>query len=206
MSKKNINLKDRFLCIRCIVLVHQFPFRLTSVNDPLASSLSMTKTSSTSAVKPQELPKLPFQRNESESRKRRNPVNSMSKSALLNAIPSATPLVPAPVPGGDAIKVVPLTLFDFNGSPEYYDHISTFLDTHALHLICIPTTEFHEVAPKTMEDLFNGKFDLSSSSILSQLLHVLQFLCDKASKTRAIMILPIATRIDLYDTRSPQDR
>lgn len=187
-----------------LILVHQFPFRLTNANEPAAKTTTA----------PPETSKFPSQRSENEGRKRRNPATSSNKFSVLNALPAATPLIAAAppilstpsLPTADAIKMVPVTIFDFNGSPEYYDHISLFLDTHALHLVCVPTTEFHQAAPKVMEDVFNGKFDVTSSTIFSQLIQILQFLCDKASKTRAIMILPIATCIDLYETRPAEDR
>ena len=42
--------------------------------------------------------------------------------------------------------------------------------------------------------------------IIKQLFQILQLLCEKATKTHAIMILPIATCIDLYDKRPKEDK
>ncbi|CAF2034810.1 unnamed protein product, partial [Rotaria magnacalcarata] len=78
----------------------------------------------------------------------------------------------------EPIKYLPLTLFDFNGSSNYYEHISPFIDTSALHLICIHAADFHQASPASIEDIFNGKFDVSSSDVITQLLQVLQILCD----------------------------
>lgn len=176
-----------------LVLVHQYPFRLTNSTEPMSPFVSSTP-------KPIELPKIVSQRSETENRKRRNP--PIGRNSFSFAVAQTTPSVAT----ADAIKVVPLTIFDFNGSPDYYEQISMFLDPRALHLVCVPSIEFQQALPNTIEDLFNGKFDFSTSSVLSELTQILQFLCDNASKTRAILILPIATCIDLYDGRPTEDR
>ena len=106
----------------------------------------------------------------------------------------------------ESAKYLPLTLFDFNGSPEYYEHMSPFIDTSALHLICIHTADFHQATPEDIEEIFNGTFDPSTSSIITQLFHILQVVCEKATKTNPILILPIATCIDLYDKRPKSDK
>lgn len=174
----------------------------------LPSPLPITKTATPTSSKTNELPKIQLQRFEMDTRKRRNPVGQISKrptsaakqpqSTLLSP-PSSLPLVPT-IPS-EPIKVLPLTIYDFNGSSEYYEHMLPFIDTNALHLICIHTADFHRTIPTVIEDIFNGKFDIKSSMIITQLFQLLQFLCDKATKTRAIMILPIATCIDQYDNR-----
>jgi hypothetical protein len=145
-----------------------------------------------------------------DTRKRRNPSAQTSKqsipiSNILQSAPVSIPITSVPPP--EPIKVFPLTIFDFNGSPLYYEHMSPFIDTSALHLICIHTADFHQAIPTAIEDIFNGTIDTSSSSnIISQLFQILQFLCEKATKSHAIMIVPIATCIDLYVNRPKQDK
>jgi hypothetical protein len=173
---------------------------------PSPSSFAITKTTTTPTnVKTGELPKIQLQRFEMDARKRRNPSSkrSISESKKLQPTPIllSTPIVPL-----EPIKSLPLTIFDFNGSSDYYEHMASFIDTSALHLICIHTADFHQTTPEIIEDIFNGTFNISSSTILTQLFQLLQLLCDKATRTRAIMILPIATCIDLYDKRPKEDK
>jgi hypothetical protein len=104
------------------------------------------------------------------------------------------------------MKMLPLTIYDFNGSSEYYEHMLPFLDTSALHLLCIHTADFHQTTPAVIEDIFTGKFDISSSRIITELFQFLQLLSDQATKTRTIMIVPIATCIDLYDKRPKEEK
>lgn len=211
-------------------LVHQFPFRLTSANDPSSSqqtpplsqppppSPSQIITKPTQTTKSAELPKIQLQRFEMDTRKRGKSSNQMSKRPISSSRqvslappppppillppPPTTPTVPQPEP----IKNLPLSIYDFNGAPEYYHHIASFVDGTALHILCIHTVDFHQNTPNVIEDVFNGKFDVSSSDLIQQLFQILQILTEKATKTRAIMILPMANCIDLFDEKSPQDK
>jgi hypothetical protein len=175
-----------------------------SVSIPL-SPLPMTKPS----LKTEELPKIQLQRFEKDTRKRRKPTSkqslSVSQPPLPILLPPSSPVSLIPSAPLEPIKVLPLTLFDFNGSSDYYEHMISFVDTNALHLICIHTANFEQATPAVIEDIFKGTFDLSSSSIVRQLFQILQLLCDKATKTRAMMIIPIATCIDLYDKRPKEE-
>ncbi|CAF0735438.1 unnamed protein product [Rotaria sordida] len=205
-----------------IVHVHQYPLRLITINDqsatlkqptpaPLPSS-SATKTTTSSSAKIVELPKIQLQRFEMDTRKRKTPSTQISKQHVLVSnqpqlpLPSSLTAPPRPPVPTELIKILPVTLFDFNGSSDYYEHISPFIDTSALHLICIHAADFHQTTPSSIEDIFNSKFDISSSNTIIQLFQLLQLLCEKATKTRAIMILPVATCIDLYDQRSNEDK
>ena len=84
--------------------------------------------------------------------------------------------------------------------------MSPFLDTNALHLLCVHTSDFQQMAPDPIEQAFEGNVDLSSSALLSQVVQLLQLLCDKATKARGLVIIPVATCIDLYDKRPKQDK
>jgi len=176
------------------------------------SPVPITKTTTSTNTKTVELPKIQLQRFEMDTRKRRTPSAQTSKRPTsASKQPQPTILTPPTVPlppivPPEPIKILPLTIFDLNGSSEYYEHMVPFIDTSALHLICIHTADFHQTTPATIEDIFNGTFDISSSTIITQLFQLLQILCDKATKTRAIMILPIATCIDLYDKRPQEDK
>jgi hypothetical protein len=178
----------------------------------LPSASPITKTTTPTNTKIGELPKIQFQRFEKDTRKRRTSGQTSKRAISASKQPQSTLLPPpivSPTPTTiplDSIKVLPLTIFDFNGSSEYYEHMVPFIDTSALYLICIHIADFHQTAPAVIEDIFNGKFDISSSMIITQLFQLLQLLYDKATKTRAIMILPIATCIDLYDKRPKEDK
>lgn len=166
------------------------------------------------------MPKILPQRSEKETRKRRNPSAHTSKqstsvSKQVHQPPPATlpvflPPTPTvsfiPTPPPEPIKVLPLTLLDFNGSSSYYEHMVPLLDTNALNLLCINAADFHQAIPGPIDEIFHGTPIRSSSSILGQLFQLLQLLCDKATKTRAVMIIPIATCMDLYDKRSNEER
>ena len=176
---------------------------------------TITKTTTASNTKPVELPKIQLQRFEKDTRKRRNPSARISKQLLsapnqspLSLLPPPLPPIAPPTPSipAEIIKILPLSIYDFNGSFEYYEHMSPFINNKALHLLCIHTADFHQSIPENIEDLFNGKFDISSSSILKELFQILQLLCEKATRTHGILILPIATCIDLYDKRSKEDK
>lgn len=156
---------------------------------------------------------MPLPRSDTDARRRRTPSTSISKQSLSGSTSSLAPLAPTipftflPLPVVETIKAIPLTIFDFSGSATYYDHFSPFLDNHSLHLICVSIAEFHQLSSNTIEEVFNGKSGLSSSSNpINELIGILQVLCDKATKTRAIMMLPVATCIDLYDERPKQDQ
>ncbi|CAF3277082.1 unnamed protein product [Rotaria socialis] len=99
-------------------------------------------------------------------------------------------------------KPIPLSIFDFNGSSEHYEQMSIFIDTNAVHLICIHSVDFDKQTPKTIEEIFQDNFDITSYPIVKQLLQILQILCEKITKTSALMIIPIVTCIDLYNKQS----
>ena len=186
---------------------------------PSGSSIPPTKTATPTNTNAEELPKIHLQRFEKDTRKRRNPSSHTSKKSTSVSkqahqppppLPVFLPPTPTvsfiPVPPPEPIKVLPLTLLDFNGSLGYYEHMVPFLDTNALHLLCINAVDFHQATPGTIDEIFNGSSIRSSSNTLRQLFQLLQLLCDKATKTRAVMIIPIATCIDLYDKRSNEER
>ena len=190
---------------------------MTTANSLPGSSVPTTKSTTGTNTEREELPKIQLQRFEKDTRKRRNPTSRTSKTSAskqaqptssLPPLPPETPIVSfIPVqPPPEPIKVLPLTLFDLNGSSEYYEHMLPFLDTNALHLICIHTADFHQTTPKTIQEIFNGTYDLSSSDTIRQLFQILQLLCDKATKTRTILIVPIATCIDQYDKRPSEEK
>ncbi|CAF4426462.1 unnamed protein product, partial [Adineta steineri] len=52
---------------------------------------------------------------------------------------------------------------------------------------------------------FNETFDITSYPILRELFQILQLLFEKVTKTNGIVIIPIATHIDLYDKQSKED-
>ena len=157
---------------------------------------------------------MPPPRAEIDTRKRRTPSSSISRHSLSGSNQSLAPITPMlPFPllssttPAESTKVIPLTIFDFNGSATYYDHMSPLLDNHSLHLICVSIADFHQLSSRAIDDVFNGKLTLSSTSnLINELIQILQLLCDKATKTRAIMILPIATCVDLYEERPKQDQ
>jgi len=177
------------------------------------SSISIIKSITPKSSQTDELPKIQLQRFEKDTRKRRQPSSRTSKRSIsASKLPLPILLPPTPPPVSfipaiplESIKVLPVTLFDFNGSSDYYDHMLPFIDTNALHLICIHTANFHQATSANIEDIFKQTFNLSSSSIIRQLFQLLQLLCDKATKTHAIMIIPIATCIDLYDKRPKEE-
>ncbi len=153
-----------------------------------------------------------------DTRKRRNPSGQISKRAISKqsqlkskqpppiVLPPPTTVFSTPTTLLEPMKMLPLTIYDFNGSSEYYEHMLPFLDTSALHLLCIHTADFHQTTPAVIEDIFTGKFDISSSRIITELFQFLQLLSDQATKTRTIMIVPIATCIDLYDKRPKEEK
>ena len=149
---------------------------------------------------------------EANARKRKTLSAQTSKQPVAGGPPPKSP-VPPPPPATpppslpiEPMKFLPLTIFDFNGSSEYYEHMSPFIDLNALHLLCVHTADFHQTTPAAIEDVFNETFDRSSSPIVTQLFHLLQLLCEKTTRTRAIMILPLATCIDLYDKRPNEEK
>ena len=142
---------------------------------------------------------------EIDSRKPKKPSSAPPRQALSALLPSTSISHPPATPI-EPIKSLLVTIFDFNGSPEYYEHMSPFLDTNALHLICIHTAEFQQITPVDIEEIFTENYDLSSHPLLAQLFQLLQLLCEKVTEKNGIIIIPIATCIDLYDKRSTQDR
>lgn len=103
-------------------------------------------------------------------------------------------------------KPLPLTIFDFNGSVEHYEHISIFIDTRALHIICIHAMDFNKQTPTNIEDVFKENFDIQSYPMIKQLFQILKILCEKIANTGALMILPIATFIDVYDKQYKHEK
>ncbi|CAF0832011.1 unnamed protein product [Adineta steineri] len=105
----------------------------------------------------------------------------------------------------ESIKSLPLTIFDFNGTSKYYEYMSSFIDTNALHLVCIHIVDFYQTTPVDIKEVFNETFDITSYPILRELFQILQLLFEKVTKTNGIVIIPIATHIDLYDKQSKED-
>ncbi|CAF0907580.1 unnamed protein product [Adineta steineri] len=199
-----------------IVHVHQYSFRVMTATDDTSKSPPATtappttgKPGTPSKPNTTESSKIQSQRSVTNTRKRTNvpaPLSKLPGSRTNSPKTPVPPPPPTPILPPEPMKFLPLTIFDFNGSSEYYQHMSPFIDTNALHLICIHTADFHQNTPSNIEDIFNGTFDISSSIVITQLFQLLQLLCEKATKTRAIMILPVATCIDLYDTRPNEDK
>jgi len=180
-----------------IFLVLQFPFRFETISDQLSS---ITKSKTSASKKPVESHKVKVRQLDLNSQKRNKSSSVPQRQSL------STPISHPSVVSLQSIKTLPLTIFDFNGSQEYYEHISPFIDTNALHLLCIHTVDFHQKTPTDIEEVFNKNFDSASYPIITQLFQILQLLCEKVTQTNGIMILPIATCIDLYDKRPNQDK
>lgn len=79
------------------------------------------------------------------------------------------------------------------------------IDTYALHLVCVPAFEFFNDLPLNLEEIFDQQSKNSPPTFIEQLIEILEILCDKASKTRAIMIFPIATFLDIETTKSQEE-
>lgn len=135
-------------------------------------------------------------------RKGKKPVVDQRKTKK-SRIQSLLPLVVQPI---EPIKTLPLTIFDFSGNENYYDHLSPFLDTNALHLICIHPVEFHQGTPSDIEQIFKDTLDRSMYPMVEQLLRILQLLCEKVTEKNKLMILPVATHMDLYEQQSTGDK
>jgi hypothetical protein len=149
-------------------------------------------------------PKTKHQRFDLTGQKRKKPSSAPQRPAVASPL---LLLVPQPSSVSiEPVKSLPLTIFDFNGSPKYYEFMSPFIDTSALHLICIHTADFHQATPDDIEEVFNSTFDPSTSSVITQLFKILQVLCEKVTKIHPVMIVPIGTCIDLYDKRPEQDK
>ena len=157
-------------------IVFQFPFRF-GIPSRTTTKKGILKHSNTS---------------ENEQRKSK-------KSRLQSVLPlSSIPIEP--------IKTLPVTIFDFNGNQQYYEQFSPFLDTNALHLICVHTIEFEQSAPKNIGEIFRETFDGSTHPMIEQLLRILQLLCEKVTEKNRLLILPVATHMDLIDQRSTIDK
>ena len=103
----------------------------------------------------------------------------------------------------DSIRLIPLTIADFNGSAEFYQYFRSFIDARSLFIICIGAVEFDQrTTNKQIEDLFLS----STCRETVELLDLLQLICDRASKNRAILIVPVVTGIDLYDKQNKSNR
>ena len=126
--------------------------------------------------------------NESEQRKGK-------KSRIQSVLPSSS----LPI---ETIKTLPVTIFDFNGNEHSYEQLSPFLDTKALHLVCVHAIEFQQGTPKDIGEIFQETFDGSMYPMIEQLLRILQLLCEKVTEKNRLMILPVATHMDLIEQRS----
>ena len=171
--------------------VFQFPFCFrTASHQPSVVTKSTVVTS-----KP---PKVKIQYSEGDQRKVNKPSSVPSRQVLpISQVPAAPP---------EPIKTLPLAIYDFNGAEEYYQHLSPFIDTNSLHLICVHTADFHQSTPANIEEVFRDDFDWSTYPIIRQLFQTLQLLCEKVTEKNSLMIIPIATCIDLYDKRSALDK
>jgi len=178
-----------------IFIVLQFPFCFETIKD-------QTKPNTPASKKPVQLLKVkPPPNLDPNLRKRKKPSSAPPRQSLVTSLPPMQQVPSSSVPL-QPIKSLPLTIFDFNGSQEYYEHMSPFIDTKALHLICIHTPDFHETTPADIEEVFGS----TSYPMIRQLFQILQLLCEKVTERNAIMILPIATYIDVYDKRPKQDK
>ncbi|UJR10108.1 hypothetical protein I4U23_014330 [Adineta vaga] len=129
--------------------------------------------------------------------KRKKTSNILIKESTLSSISR---------PSIESIKTLPVTIFDFNGSSDYYEHMSSFIDTNAIHLICIHIAEFDQTMPTNMEEIFKETYNIRSHTVLAPLFQILQLLFEKVTRTNGILIIPIATHIDLYDNRTKQEK
>lgn len=139
-------------------------------------------------------------------RKRKKPSSAPPRQSLAILSPPSTAVhqqFSIPI---EPVKSLPLTVLDFNGSQEYYEHMTPFIDTKALYLVCIHTADFHRTTPTNIEEIFHKNFDLTSNPMIMELFQILQLLCEKVTEKKGIMIIPIATCIDLYDKRAKQDK
>ncbi|CAF0830768.1 unnamed protein product [Adineta ricciae] len=200
-----------------IVQVHQYSFRIHAAPEQTSPpSLPPSSIAPTEKTKPSsnknivELAKTQPQRSEINTRMRRNLSAQTTKQTTAATPPPKSPVPPPSTPpppvSVEPMKFLPLTIYDFNGSSEYYEHMPPFIDTNALHLLCIHAFDFQQTTPEAIEDVFNETFDRSSSPIITQLFQLLQLLCEKTTRTRAIMIIPLATCIDLYDKHSNDEK
>jgi hypothetical protein len=130
------------------------------------------------------------------------------KGKKLPGVPSrqVLPISQLPAAPPEPVKSLPVAVFDFNGAEEYHEHLSPFIDTNFLHLICVHTADFHQTTPMDIEEVFRDDFDWSTYPMIRQLFQILQLLCEKVTEKNSVMILPIATCIDLYDKRSALDK
>ena len=183
-----------------IFIVLQFPFHFQTIND---YAPPITKPPTPSLKKTVESPKTKLVRFDLDADRRKKPSSAPPKQTAPASLPPESRPTLLPL---KPIKSLPLTIFDFNGSSKYYEHMSLFIDTNALHLICINTADFHQTTPANIENVFEENFDISSYPILMQLFQILQLLSEKGMKTNGIMIVPVATFIDLYDKQPKQDK
>lgn len=113
------------------------------------------------------------------------------------------PLVAEPI---EPIKTLPVTMFDFSGNEIYYEQFSPFLDTNALHLLCIHPIDFHQGTPNDIQNIFQQTFDRSMYPMIEQLFRILQLLCEKVTDKNRLMIIPVVTHMDLLDQQSIGDK
>ncbi len=181
----------------------EFPFHFETINDH--TSLVTKPITPSSKKRTAQAPKVKLPHLEIDTRKRKKTSSTSPKQSSQKLSPSTSLLHPSSVPL-EPIKSLPLTVFDFNGSSESYEHVLPFIDTNALHLICIHTADFHQTAPTDMKEVFNKTLDSTVNPMITELFQILQLLCEKVTEKHGIMILPIATYIDLYDKRPNEDK
>ncbi|CAF0747472.1 unnamed protein product [Adineta ricciae] len=136
-------------------------------------------------------------------------INAPKQKKSSNLLRKRSAVAPVSQPSSappEPIKTLPVTIFDFSGSPRYYEHMTSVIDTNAIYLICIHTVQFEQTTPMNIEEIFDSTFDIRAHSVLAPLFQILQFLCEKVTKTNGLVIIPVATHIDLYDKRPTQEK
>lgn len=88
-------------------------------------------------------------------------------------------------------QILPITIYDFNGSLSQYGHLMEFfLDKNALIIICIDSTSFN------LHEEDNNDNINKADEIEKNLSDLLDLIFMRMSKTTSFMILPVLTKCD----------
>lgn len=98
-------------------------------------------------------------------------------------------------------RSIPLSIYDFNGSSEYFDYFHPFINPKSLFLFCFHSIEFDEATKFGVEKLFDRP-----TKSTEEMFDLLQLIFDRATPTQPIVIVPLLTFIDLYDSRAKNNR